>query len=56
MESVKNEVSYKNYNCKLDHITIISEKKYVSDLLSVTKIKWKKTWQIMKNIINKYKN
>ena len=34
----------------------ISEMKYLSDLLSVNKNNVKKTWQIMKNIINKNKN
>ena len=33
----------------------ISEKKYISDLLRVNKNDVKKTWQIMKNIINKNK-
>ena len=56
MESVKNELSYKNYRNKLNHIMKISEKKYFSDLLSVNKNNVKKRWQIMKNIINKNKN
>ena len=46
IESVKNEVSYKNYRNKLNHIMGISEKKYFSDLLSVNKNNVKKTWQI----------
>ena len=56
IDSVKNEVSYKNYRNKLNHIMRISEKKCFSDLLSVNKNNVKKTWQIMKNIINKNKN
>ena len=42
IDSVKNEVSYKNYRNKLNHIMRISENKYFSDLLSVNKNNVKK--------------
>ena len=47
---------YKSYKNKLNHILKCAEKKYYSDLLDSNKDNIKKTWQIMKNIINKNKS
>ena len=46
---------YKSYKNKLNHILKCTEKKYYSDLLDSNKDNIKKTWQTMKNIINKNK-
>ena len=47
---------YKSYKNKLNHSLKWAEKKYYSDLLDSNKDNIKKTWQIMKNIINKNKS
>ena len=51
--SVYNEIKYKNYRNKLSSILRNAEKKYYSDLLTENKHNIKKTWQIMKTVINK---
>ena len=53
MPSSHNEITYKSYRNKLNHILKKSEKQHYSDLLAANKSNIKKTWQIMKNIVNK---
>ena len=55
LKTVHNENIYKSYRNKLNHILKCAEKKYHSDLLDSNKHNIKKTWQIMKNIINRDK-
>ena len=55
LKTVNNENIYKLYRNKLNHILKCAEKKYHSNLLDSNKDNIKKTWQIMKNIINKNK-
>ena len=51
--SVYNEITYKNYRNKLNSILRNAETKYYSDLLTENKHTIKRTWQIMKYVINK---
>ena len=51
--TAQNEMQYKNYRNKLNHILKIAEKKHYTDLLNNKKSNLKKTWKIMKGIINK---
>ena len=53
IRSVANEIQYKTYRNKLNSILKFAEKKCYSDLLDESKHNIKKTWQIIKNIINK---
>ena len=46
---------YKLYRNKLNHILRITERKYYQDLLSEHKSNVKKSWQVIKTIINKRK-
>ena len=46
-------MQYKYYRNKLNHILKIAEKKHYTDLLNNNKSNSKKTWKIMKGIINK---
>ena len=56
MPSCYNEsVYYKSYRNKLNTILKKSEKQLYSDFLAANKSNIKKTWQIMKNIVNKNK-
>ena len=55
MPSAFNEITYKSYRNKLNHILKKSDRQYYSDLLTANKSNIKKTWQIMKNIVNKNK-
>ena len=55
MPSALNEITYKSYRNKLNHILKKSERQHYSDLLTANKSNIKKTWQIMKNIVNKSK-
>ena len=54
--SVQNETNDKIYRNKLNHLLKISEKKHFQELLNSSKDNIKKTWQIMKNIVNKGKS
>ena len=47
--------SYKLYRNKLNHILRITERKYYQDLLSEHQSNVKKSWQVIKTIINKRK-
>ena len=55
MPSALNEITYKSYRNKLNHILKKSERQHYSDLLTANKSNIKKIWQIMKNIVNKNK-
>ena len=47
------EITHKSYRNRLVRILKKSEKRYYSDLVATNKSNTKKTWQIMKNIVNK---
>ena len=51
--SIINKLSYKNYRNKLNYILRKLERDHIEILLSKHKTNLKRTWQIMKNIINK---
>ena len=51
--SAHNETRYKAYTNKLSHISKKAEKQHYTDLLTANKSNLKKTWQIMKNVVNK---
>ena len=53
--SAHNETRYKAYRNKLSHILKKAEKLHYTDLLTANKSNLKKTWQIMKNVVNKNK-
>ena len=53
VKSVYNEITYKNYKNKLTRILKAAEKKYYSELLIANKSNMRKTWNIIKGIINK---
>ena len=53
--SAHNKLAYKKYKNKLNYITRKLERDHIESLLSKHKLNLKKTWQIMKNIINKDK-
>ena len=53
--SLKNEVTYKRYRNRLNHLLKIAEKKYYRELIVSHKDNMRKSWAIMKNIINKHK-
>ena len=55
MPSCYNESVYKSYRNKLKTILKKSEKQHYSDLLAANKSNIKKTWQIIKSIVNKNK-
>ena len=53
--SVKNETVYKKYRNKLNNILKVAEKKHYHDLIKSHKGDMKKSWAIIKNIVNKHK-
>ena len=53
--SVNNEICYKKYRTKLNHILLRAEKQYYHDLLNKHKGNLRKSWGIIKNIIHKNK-
>ena len=55
VKSATNEMNYKNYRNKLHHLIKIAEKRHYSKLLNECQDNIKKTWQIIKNIVNKHK-
>ena len=55
MPSVNNEICYKKYRNKLNHILLRAEKQYYHDLLNKHKGTLIKSWGIIKNIIHKNK-
>ena len=54
-KTVANENTYKRYRNKLNFTLKYAEKKHYTDLLNSNKDNIKKTWQIMKNIVNRNK-
>ena len=56
VKSAANEEIYKRYRNKLNHILRFAEKEHYSDLLRNCQDNIKKTWNTMKNIINKNKS
>ena len=55
LNTTANEVTYKRYRNKLNHILKYAERKHFQDILEQNKHNLKKTWQIFKNIVNKNK-
>ena len=55
VKSAANAMNYKNYRNKLHHLIKIAEKRHYSELLNECQDNIKKTWQIIKNIVNKNK-
>ena len=53
--SACNESKYKTYRNRLNHILKKAEKQHYTDLLEANKNNIKKTWQIMKDVVNKNK-
>ena len=51
-----NETKYKSYRNKLTHLLVKTEKQHFTDLLAANQNNMKKTWQIMKNIVNRKKS
>ena len=50
-----NQIRYKIYRNKLKHILIKEEKRYYANLLKSNKNDMKKTWPVLKEIVNKGK-
>ena len=48
-------MKYKTYRNKLNHVLRHAERKHYSDLLNDNKNNVKRTWQILKSIVNKNK-
>ena len=55
INAVAHEIEYKTYRNKLNHILKCAERKHYSDLLNDNKNNVKRTWQILKSIVNKNK-
>ena len=55
INSVAREMKYKTYRNKLNHVLRHAERKHYSDLLDDNKNNVKRTWQILKSIVNKNK-
>ena len=55
INAVAHEIAYKTYRNKLNHILKCAERKHYSDLLNDNKNNVKRTWQILKSIVNKNK-
>ena len=55
INAVAHEIEYKTYRNKLNHILKCAERKHYSDLLNDNKNNVKRTWQILKYIVNKNK-
>ena len=55
INSVAREMKYKTYRNKLNHVLRHAERKHYSDLLNDNKNNVKRTWQILKSIVNKNK-
>ena len=52
---VKNASSYKSFRNKLNHVLKIAEKKYYRDLIIYHKGNTRKSWSIIKSIINEHR-
>ena len=55
LNTTANEVTYKRYRNKLNHILKYAKRKHFQDILEQNKRNLKKTWQIFKSIVNKNK-
>ena len=55
INSVAREMKYKTYRNKLNHVLRHAERKHYSDLLDDNRNNVKRTWQILKSIVNKNK-
>ena len=55
INAVAHGIEYKTYRNKLNHILKCAERKHYSDLLNDNKNNVKRTWQILKSIVNKNK-
>ena len=53
INSVANEIKYKTYLNKLNHILKCAERKHFSDLLNDNKNNVKRTWKILKSVVKK---
>ena len=53
VNTTANEVTYKNYRNKLNHVLKYAERKHFQDILDKNKHDIKKTWQIFKSIVTK---
>ena len=53
--TIRNETSYKLFRNKLNHVLKIAEKKYYRELIISHKDNTRKSWSIIKNIINKHR-
>ena len=56
VKSVANEMNYKSYRNKLNHIVKVAEKQHYSGLLNNCQDNIKKSWQIIKGIVNRNKS
>ena len=56
VKSVANEMNYKSYRNKLNHIVKVAEKQHYSELLNNCQDNIKKSWQIIKCIVNRNKS
>ena len=56
IDSVYNETSYKSYKQVLQRTLVAAEKQYYHELLIMNKDNMKKSWGVIKNIINRKKN
>ena len=54
VKTTANEIEYKSYRNKLNHILRFAERKHFQDVLE-KKTQYKKTWQIFKSIVNRNK-
>ena len=54
-DTAANEIQYKKYRNKLNHILRCAERKRFQDILEKNKHNIKKTWQIFKSIVNRNK-
>ena len=55
IKTTANEIEYKSYRNKLNHILRFAERKYFQDVLEKKNTILKKTWQIFKSIVNRHK-
>ena len=55
IDTAANEIQYKKYRNKLNHILRCAERKHFQDILEKNEHNIKKTWQIFKSIVNRNK-
>ena len=56
MKSVANEMNYKSYRNKLNHIVKVAERQHYSELLNNCQDNFKKSRQIIKGLVNRNKS